>query len=509
MALGSVKLVAALFLAMLLLSFAAHRGLWGNEFYKDDYEWLTIAMDIVASPRSLFTPDPMNSEYVLRTTQRLLVACTYAATGTRARGYYLVGLILHAGAATLLFLLIRALYVGQVGRNALALLGALFFVTSSCHQGGVVWMSAQSTLLVTNALLLLFLFVVHNAENLNRPRSQVIVAIVYAAALVSKKSAVVFPLLLASYFLIVHCEHREPRSSRLQRCLRQARGVLALSSAMAVGMLLFARYAVGDPKLSRMWPALEDASFGLSFNMLHNVAGAFLGCFLPAPFYYERFQNVLPFQLAALLLALAFALLLRSASCPRRSILFGLTWMLVASLPASLFNYVQYEPLQLTTSRYYYLPMVGASIVVAGVARAVLARWQRLHWCGTLSVLFGIAHAALHSYEIEATRRTLHDYTVSRRIYIETALQVAKRQAPRGSILHARNWPFATQRVPRIGRIFFEPHGYELHNEEPTPRRRDDVDAARFILERDLESNYPRLVPLSSGNGTTREERSR
>jgi hypothetical protein len=509
MALGSVKLVAVVFLAMLLLSVAAYRGLWGNEFYKDDYEWLTIAMDIVTSPRSLFTPDPMNSEYVLRTTQRILVACTYAATGTRALGYYLVGLILHAVAATLLFLLIRALYVGQVGRNALPLLGALFFVTSSCHQGGVVWIAAQSTLLVTNALLLLFLFVVHNAESLNRPRSLLIVAIAYTAALLSKKSAVVFPLLLTSYFLIVHCEHRDPRGSRFVRSLRQARVVLVLSSAMAVGMLLFAKYAVGDPKLSHVWPALDDVSFGLSFNMLHNIAGAFLGCFLPAPFYYERFQDVLPFQLAALLLALAFLLLLLPGSSPRKSILFGLAWMLVTSVPASLFNYIQYEPLQLTTSRYYYLPMVGASIVVAGVAHAVLVRWKRLHWCGTIAVLFGITHAALHSYEIEATRRTLHDYTVSRRLYIETALQVAKTQAPRGSTLYARNWPFAAHRVARIGRIFFEPQGYELHNEEPTPRRREDLDPARFVLERDLKSNYPRLVPLSPGNSTTREERPR
>ncbi len=198
---------ALVFAGFLALHLCLYTGLWANDYYKDDYQWIADARDVARHPAALLHRHPDNTEIFARQTQRVLLGLTYRCTGMRPAGFYFVNLGLHTLAATLVFALFRALLAargrarGFLQRLVCPLCGAVFFAASANHDVAVLWISAQSTLLVTALLAGLLLAALHYEERLHEARVLALLAGIFLVALFTKSTAASFPLVLGACLL--------------------------------------------------------------------------------------------------------------------------------------------------------------------------------------------------------------------------------------------------------------------------------------------------------------------
>jgi hypothetical protein len=266
-------------LGCLAVACSLYQGVWRNGFYKDDYQWIADARDIVRHPVALVRPHPDNSEFVVRQTQRLLFATIYRFAGTRPAAYYAAGLILHALAAALLFPVVRALVrlrdpdAGKLATVFAPAASAVYFASTSHHASAVLWIAAQSSILVTIALELLFWYVTVNATRLAVRRVALTAAGLFVVALYSKNVAATF-----RWFWRHSCSAWRPRARRPASGGRGSSGSRDGESRAGAGLV-----HEGHPwRRARGGCVVGARRRGLPARSQRpaNLAGTFLSCFV-------------------------------------------------------------------------------------------------------------------------------------------------------------------------------------------------------------------------------------
>lgn len=490
---------ALVFAGFLGLHLGLYHGIWANEYYKDDYQWMADARNVARSPAALLHRHPDNTEIFARQTQRVLFGLTYLWSGLRPAGYAIVGLLLHTLAATLVFALLRRLLEppvdsrGTFDRNACPLVGALFFAASSNHDAAVLWISAQSTLLAAVLLLGLFLAVIRHETRLGEPRVAACLAGMFLIALFTKITVASFPLILGVFVLGRRGAGKPGRRGGIV--------LVGILLAMAVAQVLYTRATLGHVHVAEALTAAGADSFRLSRNVPLNLAGAFIGCFLSAPQYARFFPTTLPFWFVSLLLLLLLATCLRFVT-RRRAIYFGVAWILITALPTALFDYVQYSEEQITVNRYYYLPIVGASIIVAALLQELLGKMPKGPMVAGLLVVFCGGYVASQVGPLRGKLQYFRGYNAARASMIHWTLDSAHRKAKPGAVIYAVNWRQDDYQIHAVSRLYFEEAGYRLAGQHEYDRfaPSDAGDGVqRWAAKHDDETKQLRFFALPPG----------
>ncbi len=300
------------------------------------------------------------------------------------------------------------------GEVAVGLLTAAIFGLMPAHVDAVVWVSALSEPLSTAfALGALCCFI---SRKPGWSRGMLSALALYACALLTHETAVLFPLIVASYVFLIErgANQRLPRSSRnaatiWNRSIAAARvcvpfAVLALAylcvRIMALG---FAFTRPQPPPPSGLWQRAVTHHIGAADYLLTwpVVLMTDLGV-LAVPGIAGPVHNVnwitqvsaissVAAGVVVIFAALALALILRSSSFDRHLYLFCAAWSLLALAPAMKLDSV-WAPVQ---DRYLYSVSFGWSLALAVAATRLAATSRRVRAAvGTAMALLLAAYMA-------------------------------------------------------------------------------------------------------------------
>jgi tetratricopeptide (TPR) repeat protein len=319
---------------------------------------------VYRNPLVLSTPGPSNtldifsetvtSHYQPLTT--LLLNLESWASGTDPAAFHAVSLLLHLLNVVLVYLLIRRLFSSP----PVALIVAAFFALHPLRVESVAWATEQKGLLSSMFLLASFLVYAGGKWSPQRrePHRWILSLTLFIMAMLCKATAVVLPLLLLTYDLL------------LQRSKADRRLLLRLLPFLLVGMGLLA------PTLAahRSGEYLPLEGLGLwerAVLVVRNVAFYPKMLLAPmdiAPVYPVPQDLMSPTSVVVIvLLAAATALLLASKRLRRDQMLaFGLIFYLLSIAPVLQIVPFGRAPM---ANRFSYLPSVGLLLALTALGR--------------------------------------------------------------------------------------------------------------------------------------------
>jgi tetratricopeptide (TPR) repeat protein len=279
--------------------------------------------------------------------------------GLNPVAFHLVNVLLHLAASLLLLVLL----VSLTGRWPVPLLVAFLFALHPLHVEPVAWISQRKELL---SALFWFLAALAHLAHARRPRpaSLARACLLYLPALLSKPTAVTWPLvMLLLDFWPLGRWGRGPRSagtpSPLGGCLREKLPALLLASLAAAATLSAQTRSGAVQPLANL--DLTDRLANAAVSSLWYLGRAVLPLKLAVWYPLPREGWPLPLVLgaAAALAALTAAALLRVRARPWLAV--GWAWYLTILLPT--IGLVQVGG-QARADRYVYLPLAGILLAV-------------------------------------------------------------------------------------------------------------------------------------------------
>jgi len=283
-----------------------------------------------------------------RTFYRPLVMFSFWAdmhlAGANPAFFHVVNIVLNAIACILVALIIWEILHSGVW----AALGGLLFATHPAHVESTAFISGRTDLLLT-VFICLAAFMMLRAVRKHDFRWAVLVPVGYGLALLSKETAILFPVLVALAPLLTQTRY----DTRYWL-------VIAATAAVGAGYLVLRSHVVGGI----LPPVLVSATLS-RFIEVANTSGLYLRMFI-WPFHHQvkypadpAFANLTPYAIAALLFVVTLPLL----AVRRRYwiVALGFTWTILFLLPVS--NIVAIGPL--AAERLLYLPSAGLAIIVA------------------------------------------------------------------------------------------------------------------------------------------------
>jgi protein O-mannosyl-transferase len=288
-------------------------------------------------------------------------------SGPKPLGFHLTNVLLNCGVGVLVVLVLAEMLASFWP----VLLGGLAFALHPTHVESVAFVADRTDLMMTLFVLLAFLALLRYRR---RPSiaTSVLTVVPFAAALLCKETAILFPVL--AFFLLLP-ELRQP--ARRRRAL-----VLVGAMAAVVVVYLAARVAAltGTP------PSWGDVGPGMRFMLAVNAFGRY--ALLAVVPFDRRIRFTDPRALAAFgwptvaaVIALA-GLAWMAVRFRRQPAGVGSLWFFLFMLPAC--NLVPPGPSYLS-QRMLYLPTVGAVLVSAAWA-VTLRRGRRV--LAALAVLY-------------------------------------------------------------------------------------------------------------------------
>jgi len=337
--------IAALFLAGIVgLVF---RGGLANGLVADDFSLIDHCRpEGLSSILGAF--DPWHDTWYYRPITKLVFALAYTLFGTTAAPYHWVSLLAHAAAVTLVYFVAR-----RAGASVVpSFTGALAFAVHFRQHESVFWFSAISYPLSTSLGLASALWF---RASLARPRPGLLAAalVTAAAAMLTKDTAAVVPVLVALYGLLFAGEASSGEASGAS-ARRKILRLMPLVLVLLVGVGLQALPVDGRPFFTRGGAAFSPKGAAESLAFVERSA-ALLVPGLDALGDAARGAAAL----AAVALFVTYVLIRRS-----RLALFGLAWVILAHLPF-------YAFVPRMGDLYLYLPLVGVAFVVVDAAELV------------------------------------------------------------------------------------------------------------------------------------------
>ncbi|MGO9862853.1 MAG: tetratricopeptide repeat protein [Terriglobales bacterium] len=284
--------------------------------------------------------------------------------GLRPAGHHAQSVLWHAVNVVLLFLLL-ARATGFVGRSALV---AALFAVHPLNVESVAWVAERKTVLCAFFILLALAAYGWYAK---RPRTgrYVLVALLFALALMAKPMAITLPfaLLLVDFWPLQRFQQ-----TPLSKLAFEKTPLLALSAASAAITLYAQRAggAVGSTELLPLVMRVKNAIYSYLIYVEKAVWPSRLAVFYPHPEGSLAFWKVLG---AAAVLAAITALCwhFRGSRYERRYLLVGWFWFLGTLGP--LIGIVQVGR-QAWADRYAYLPLWGLFVIAVWLLSEAAAR---------------------------------------------------------------------------------------------------------------------------------------
>lgn len=350
----------AVLLACVALALWTQRRVLGAFFGLDD-------LVILEEVRGLRLASPALWRLVSRS---LFFGATVPLFGSNAFPYFLIGWLVHGANVALLYRFVR----GRSGNTLAALVAAVLFGSSRLH---VTALSSPARIGEPLALgLTLAALLLHDRGRVAR----VLAPFVFGAAVLSKESVVLLPVVLL-------LPRRLPDPTPWRERLARAAPLLAVGAALAVAL---AATGAGSTSLGG-----EAYARGYGWNLLANLMTYTRWVVdLGDPFVGQVSaiaSEAWPIGLAATLGLAAVSVVTRRGALPPA---FGALWWLLALIPVL--------PLLHHTYLYYlYVPLAGVAMALAGaVGWAVRSRSSAGHstsaWIvRVVAVGLVVAHAAV------------------------------------------------------------------------------------------------------------------
>ncbi len=269
-------------------------------------------------------------------------------SGTSVWPYFLANMLLHTISAYLLYVIVRKLF----GSGFMAVTAGLFFLICPCTADSFYWYAAGATTFLSTALLLgsLNLFLEAKRPDSTFHRKTLAFSVFLGLlALGAKEAAVILPLLIILMACIT--------GTRAVKALKQAIPFLAIS-------LLFGIYVILVQLDSPMGGNFSKYALSMQClrNLLHFVTYPLVGS-LP-------FSNGV-YTLPKLIIYPSLWILsyLLGSAKTKKAVSAGLFLVIISSLPYLPWKmgFTEFFPEVCDIeTRYFYLPMAGAAIVVSG-----------------------------------------------------------------------------------------------------------------------------------------------
>ena len=296
----------------------------------------------------------------------LMRAC-YAAFSDRPFGWHMVTLGLHLTATWLTYVVLKKM----TGQFTTAWLAALIFGLHPMHHEVVAWVSATTESLFAVLFLLAFLAYLKSREG-SKALWLGVSCVLYAVSLLSKETAIILPALVFAHAWIEYTPAESETSQGIGGRIRSAIVPAAPFIPIAIVYLI-----VRNKILFGLGHSFADVSAGAWLLTLPSILFFYVrNWFVPYrlsesyDLFYQTSLNFTHVILPALILAaLAAGIWLLRNRLGAKSVYCALAWILIPLLPA-LDTFV-FRPDELVHDRYFYIPSVGAALLVALIIESV------------------------------------------------------------------------------------------------------------------------------------------
>lgn len=337
-------------------------------FVWDDYGFF-IDNSFIENPHGLhdlwLTTEPQ--DYFALTSTMLWAE--WQAWGMNPVGYHVVNVLLHAGAAVLLWRVLRQLRVPG------AWLGAALFAAHPVATLSAAWITeGKNTLSLALYLLALWAFLDYD-ERGGKGR-YVLSLVFFLLALLAKGSVVVLPLAL-----LLCAWWRRDRIS--WKDIARSAPFFALALVMGLATTWFQWHNAirgADVRPEGLASIIAASGWIAWFYLFKDLLPAGLTAIYPR---WRVDGSSLPAWLPLLLLIGALAWLWMRRKTWGRAPFFAAAYFLIGLLPVLGFLKMSFMPLSLVSDHFQYVAMIGITALAGGIlARAVAARG----WTGRLGV---------------------------------------------------------------------------------------------------------------------------
>ena len=337
----------------------------------------------------------------------------YQAFSVSPYGYHLMNVLLNVAVVGLIWAFSTRLF----GKEEYGLLAGLCFALHPIHTESVAWVAAVTDIELTLFYLLAFVLFLRLGERPLRHAACIRAGMLacFGLALLSKEQAITLPVLAAVYEHFV----REDRAETGWRTkLGRYGGFLVLA---AVYLLWRAAAVDGGPAVVLQrpdvtWPSAILSGFALTAGYAGKIFWPMaLSCYYP---FHRSTSLGEPRVLAGLCIVLFAAVLFALFWKRDRRYSFALLWILVTLAPV--LN-ARWMASSVFAERYWYLPSVGFSWLVAGAIERVWrlrgSRERPRRWT------IAVAGSALALLAVRATIQRNRDWRNDRTL-AERTLQV-------------------------------------------------------------------------------------
>ncbi len=393
---------------VLLITVIIYLGTIKFDFVSDDYPqivsnpfikaWHYVPQYFSGSVwRQLFPPTPGGT---YRPLYLLWARLNYAIFADSSLGWHTMAVLLHVLVTWLVYVLVKKM----TGRFTLAWLTALIFGVHPVHHEVVAWVSGAGESLFAVLFLGAFLAFLQSIEK-SKAIWMTFSCILYALGLLSNGAAIVLPVLVFFHAWIAGSLGERPERAEFAGRIYNA-ALYAAAYVPIAAIYCYVRYKVASGYSQPM----AGASFSMWLLTLPSVLFFYArNWFYPAHLseYYDLYYQshvdwthvVVP---ALIVLALGCAFWALRKWLGGREISIAVAWIVVPLLPALAF--VWFQPDELVHDRYFYVPSIGASLLVALCVERALAS-RRMVFGQPLRVVAGALSLALVLSRARSGRR--------------------------------------------------------------------------------------------------------
>jgi protein O-mannosyl-transferase len=335
--------------------------------------------------------------------------------GLRPAGWHATAILLHLLATLLVYAVARKL----TNQTSIAAFAALIFGLHPIHAEVVAWISAATESLCTVFVLAAFLAYLKSREN-NAAMWMTLSCVLYVFAVFSKETGIVLPLLVFAHCWIYADGSAAETRGAARRFITCMRAVVAY---VPVALLYLAARRLVLRGLSH---TLVPLNFRQTIFSIPSMVGFYvkkwffpvrLNEFYDMPYwgYVSFWHVVLP---ALVVVALCVAIWMARKALGAREVEFSLCWVIVSLLPVLDARLLPMD--EMVHDRYFYLPSVGAALLVALVVDR-LTRGRRgaaVFGFSMAQVVAVLALAAtLGALTVRDAQYWVNDYILFRRAY--------------------------------------------------------------------------------------------
>lgn len=441
--------------------------------YCDDYEIIVRDAERLEEGGGLtaeLTTGYMTTDYY-RPVVNVSFLLNSAIGGRNEFVYHLTNLLLHIVSSCLMFVLLKRLGIVP----SAAAMGALIFSVHPMFANAIAWIVGRNDLLFGLFGMLSFIYLIKFAED-KKPLNLIVHAAAFLLAAFSKETALLLPLVFASYVMFV-----------LKENLFRGKFLFLLGTWILVDVFWLFMRSISD--LGENINRIGVDVFLMNLRVVPEFIGKF---FVPADLSVLPTYNLLNTFLGLIVIALIIYAMIRIKDKNRALVLLGALWFLVLTLPGTFVSLHNAHEWNEYLECRAYLPAAGLLIMFLGLLPAGMFQNRltvRLAYVLLLIfAILAIAETAKYRDEIafyesavadSPGRARMHDI-LARKYLLHDEYQKAEEQFVKSYESNPDNWQYAYN----TGAHFFNTKQYQkaLPYMKAAVEKNDTNKSAHIIL---------------------------